>query len=68
MVRPGDIIFGNADGIVVLEQERADAIYEAAMARRHREAEMIAQLRQGKTTLELLGLPGLPKPAGSTWK
>jgi 4-hydroxy-4-methyl-2-oxoglutarate aldolase len=68
MVRPGDIIFGNADGIVVLEQERADEIYEAAMARRDREAQMIAQLRNGKTTLELLGLPGLPKPAGPAWK
>lgn len=68
MVRPGDIVVGNADGIVVLPQERADAIYEAAMARRHREAELIEQLRQGKTTLELLGLPGLPKPVGPAWK
>lgn len=65
LVRPGDIVFGDADGLVVLEQERADEIYASAMARRNREAELIEQLRQGKTTLELLGLPCLPKPAGA---
>lgn len=65
LVRTGDIVFGDADGLVVLEQERADEIYASAMARRNREAELIEQLRQGKTTLELLGLPCLPKPAGA---
>lgn len=65
LVRPGDIVFGDADGLVVIERERADEIYASAMARRNREAELIEQLRQGKTTLELLGLPCLPKPAGA---
>lgn len=65
LVRTGDIVFGDADGLVVIERERADEIYASAMARRNREAELIEQLRQGKTTLELLGLPCLPKPAGA---
>ncbi|MBZ5622335.1 MAG: RraA family protein [Acidobacteriia bacterium] len=60
-VRPGDIVVGNADGIVIIEQDRADQVYEAALARREREAELMEQLRLGKTTLELLGLPGLER-------
>jgi len=64
LVRSGDIVVGDADGLVVVAQERADEIFAAADARRRREAALIAQLRQGKTTLELLGLPPLPKPAG----
>ncbi len=62
IVRPGDIVVGNADGIVIIEQERAEQVYTAAVARRDREALLMEQLRQGKTTLELLGLPGLEQP------
>jgi 4-hydroxy-4-methyl-2-oxoglutarate aldolase len=58
-VRPGDIVIGNADGVVILEQERADEIYQASVKRRQRETQLIADLRSGKTTLDLLGLPGL---------
>jgi 4-hydroxy-4-methyl-2-oxoglutarate aldolase len=55
-VAPGDLIFGNADGLVVIEQSRIDEVYEAAVERRKKESEIIAKLRQGRTTLELLGL------------
>ena len=61
LVRPGDIVFGNADGLVILEQERLEQIYAAAVKRLQREAEIMEQLRHGKTTLELLGLPNLLK-------
>jgi 4-hydroxy-4-methyl-2-oxoglutarate aldolase len=57
VVRPGDFIFGNVDGLVILEQERIEEICQAAVARQHYEAEIMDQLRAGKTTLELLGLP-----------
>ncbi len=60
-VHPGDLVIGNADGIVVLERGRVDQIYEGAMARRRREAELMEQLRAGKTTIELLKLPALVK-------
>jgi 4-hydroxy-4-methyl-2-oxoglutarate aldolase len=59
MVRPGDIVFGDADGLVILDQDRVEEIYEAAVRRQNREADLIAQLRLGKTTIELLGLPPL---------
>jgi 4-hydroxy-4-methyl-2-oxoglutarate aldolase len=55
-VRPGDLVFGNTDGIVVIEQHRIDAVYEMAAGRRTRELEIIAKLREGRTTMELLGL------------
>jgi 4-hydroxy-4-methyl-2-oxoglutarate aldolase len=55
-IAAGDLIFGNADGLVVIEQERIDEVYEAAVDRRKKELEIIAKLRQGRTTLELLGL------------
>jgi 4-hydroxy-4-methyl-2-oxoglutarate aldolase len=56
MVRPGDLILGDADGLVVVEQDRLDAVYETAVGRRERESEIINQLREGRTTIELLGL------------
>jgi 4-hydroxy-4-methyl-2-oxoglutarate aldolase len=55
-VRSGDLVFGNADGLVIVEQGRIEEVYEAAVTRRKRESEIIAKLRQGRTTLELLGL------------
>jgi 4-hydroxy-4-methyl-2-oxoglutarate aldolase len=55
-VRSGDLVVGNVDGVVVIAQDRIDDVYAAAVSRRQREAELIAELRQGRTTLELLGL------------
>jgi 4-hydroxy-4-methyl-2-oxoglutarate aldolase len=56
VVHPGDLILGDADGLVVIEQDRLDAVYETAVGRRERESEIISQLREGRTTIELLGL------------
>jgi 4-hydroxy-4-methyl-2-oxoglutarate aldolase len=61
-VRPGDLVFGNTDGIVVIEQDRLDAVYELALDRRKKELEIIAQLREGRTTMELLDLTDPRQP------
>ena len=58
-VKSGDIILGDADGIVVVDQDRAEEVYQKASKRRTREAEIMERLSQGKTTVELLGLPRL---------
>jgi 4-hydroxy-4-methyl-2-oxoglutarate aldolase len=55
-VRPGDLVFGNTDGLVIVERDRIDDVYEAAMTRRKKESEIISELREGRTTMELLGL------------
>jgi 4-hydroxy-4-methyl-2-oxoglutarate aldolase len=60
-VFPGDIVVGDADGLVIIAQARAEEVLEAATRRRLHEAEIMEELNQGKTTIELLGLPPLPK-------
>ena len=55
-VRSGDIVVGDADGLVIVDQDRAEAILETATRRRVKEAEIMEQLASGKTTIELLGL------------
>jgi 4-hydroxy-4-methyl-2-oxoglutarate aldolase len=55
-VRPGDVILGDSDGLVVVEHERLDDVFETALRRRTRESEIISKLRQGRTTMELLEL------------
>jgi 4-hydroxy-4-methyl-2-oxoglutarate aldolase len=55
-VRPGDVILGDTDGLVVVEHERLDEVFETALRRRTRESEIISKLRQGRTTMELLEL------------
>jgi 4-hydroxy-4-methyl-2-oxoglutarate aldolase len=63
-VRPGDIVVGDINGLVIVAQEQAEEVLAAAGARRVREAEIMDDLRKGKTTIELLRLPGLVKPGG----
>jgi 4-hydroxy-4-methyl-2-oxoglutarate aldolase len=55
-VRPGDLVFGDRDGLVVIDRDCADAVCLLALQRRENERIMIENLRKGKTTLELLGL------------
>ena len=59
-VQPGDLIFGDSDGLVVIEQARLGEVYESACHRRDFEAKLIEGLRTGKSTVELLGLPAQP--------
>lgn len=55
-IRPGDIIVADADGIVVLPAAEAGAALAAAEARAEKEAGIIARLRAGETTLQIMGL------------
>jgi 4-hydroxy-4-methyl-2-oxoglutarate aldolase len=64
-VRAGDLVFGNTDGLVIVAAERLDEVYAAAVTRRDREAEIITKLRQGRTTMDLLGLSD-PRSARKT--
>lgn len=55
-VAPGDVVVADDDGVVVIEAGRLRATLAAAEARSERERRLIEALRDGKTTLELLGL------------
>lgn len=56
IVHPGDWLVGDADGVVVLPQEKLEACYELARQRAAKEAWMFEQLEKGPTTIELLRL------------
>ncbi len=56
VVRPGDLIVGDRDGLVVVPKERAETVYRASVDREEKEAKLMEKLTAGSTTLELLGL------------
>lgn len=56
LIWPGDFVVADDSGIVVLSAATVAATLDAAVARRHKEAAMIARLRCGETTMQLLGL------------
>jgi 4-hydroxy-4-methyl-2-oxoglutarate aldolase len=55
-VQPGDLVFGDVDGIVVLPRERAAAIVEQGLRREADEAGKIERLKAGASTMQLFGL------------
>ncbi|HYZ14852.1 MAG TPA: 4-carboxy-4-hydroxy-2-oxoadipate aldolase/oxaloacetate decarboxylase [Candidatus Acidoferrum sp.] len=54
-VRPGDLIVGDGDGVVVVERERIAETLAAAEQREAKEASVLEQLRRGETTLGIYG-------------
>jgi 4-hydroxy-4-methyl-2-oxoglutarate aldolase len=56
IVRPGDWLAGDADGVVVIAAGDLADCRAAAAARRAREAGFLARLRSGSTTVDLLAL------------
>jgi 4-hydroxy-4-methyl-2-oxoglutarate aldolase len=55
-VRTGDLVVGDTDGVVVLPSERVPTVLEEADRRVTHEHDILAALREGRTTLDLYGL------------
>jgi 4-hydroxy-4-methyl-2-oxoglutarate aldolase len=55
-VAAGDVVLADADGVVVVAADRLPAVVEASRARVAREDRVMAGLRDGGLTLDLLGL------------
>jgi 4-hydroxy-4-methyl-2-oxoglutarate aldolase len=55
-VHERDLVVGDGDGVVVLPAADASRILAAASQRDREELEMMRRLRQGETTIDLLGL------------
>ena len=51
-VRPGDVILGNEDGVVVVPLERAPEVLKAAQAHVAKEAAWLGTIRSGGTILD----------------
>lgn len=61
-VNPGDMIFGDASGVLAFSQTKAQAIYERAVFIANTELGFVQQLNEGKTLLdipEFLSLHGI---------
>jgi len=58
-VRPGDLVFGDRDGVVVVAAEQAEAVLARARATVEREATIREQLSQGRSTMDIFGFPRL---------
>lgn len=56
VVRAGDVVLADADGVVVVRAERLSEVVEASRARVAKEDEVMRRLRGGELTLDLLGL------------
>ncbi len=59
-VAAGDWLVGDADGVAVVRAAEIDDVLRAGRARVEKEERMFSALRQGATTLELLGLDRSP--------
>lgn len=53
IVRPGDLVVGDRDGVVVIEQEKARDVLKRARGIFDREVKIMELLHQGKSTLEI---------------
>jgi 4-hydroxy-4-methyl-2-oxoglutarate aldolase len=59
-VEPGDWVVGDADGVVVVPGGALEDVLAAGKARAAKEDGFFARLREGATTVELLGLDPSP--------
>ena len=55
-VVPGDVIVGDADGVVAISPHHVERTIARAVARDQQESDYVQALKVGRTTLELLGL------------
>jgi len=57
VVRPGDVVLGDDDGVVVVPLERADEVLLAAQAHLQKEAACFAAVRSGRSLPEIFNMP-----------
>lgn len=69
VIRSGDLVMGDRDGVVIVPADQVDAIVKAGESREADEARKIELIREGARTLDLYGfageapteiMPGLP--------
>lgn len=60
LVRAGDLVVGDGDGVVVVPQEDVAAALVASEAREREEQDIIRRLRNGESTLDIYRLRGEP--------
>jgi 4-hydroxy-4-methyl-2-oxoglutarate aldolase len=56
LVRPGDVVAGDDDGVVIVPHEEAAQVVERVRAIHHKEEKVKKALAAGQTTVDILGL------------
>lgn len=56
IVQPGDVVIGDADGVVVVAAERAQEVYGRATEQQAKENEIMRQIRSGKPLGRIFGI------------
>lgn len=64
LIRPGDIVVGDRDGLVVVSPDEVVSVLESARAREAKEAGFRSAIEKGASTTELLGLMPILKSLG----
>ncbi|WP_341486968.1 4-carboxy-4-hydroxy-2-oxoadipate aldolase/oxaloacetate decarboxylase [Pararhizobium sp. A13] len=64
LINPGDIIVGDADGLVVVRKQEAQDVAKLSQAREDAEAGYIAAYKQGKSVIEVSNLDAVLKAKG----
>lgn len=59
MIRAGDYVVADSDGIVIVPADAMEKTLKLALEREEKERRIMVELRAGKTTIELLGLADL---------
>ncbi len=66
LIRPGDVIRGDADGLVVVRREDAAEVARKSAAREEAEAGYIAAYKAGRTIIDVCNLEAVLKAKGLT--
>ena len=61
VVRTGDIVIGDRDGVVVIAADEVEQVAAAAHDRVEKEQEILARLQRGETTLDIYDLPAVAR-------
>ena len=67
LVRPGDVIVGDGDGVVVVPRLAAVEVARLGAERRAREERSRARLKSGELGLDIYGLRGKLAELGVQW-
>ena len=67
-VAPGDVIVGDADGVVVVPRETAAVVVAAADQRLQKEARTRERLKAGELGLDIYGLREVLAQRGVVWR
>ena len=68
LVRPGDLIVADDDGVVVVARERAAAVLEASQAREAKEAANRVRFERGELGLDVYGMRDTLARKGLTYR